>query len=516
MSDAVLLWVYGSSALIAGVVILATVRAPNLSSLRVGLLIYLAGTAWWAIVDLLHVIIGAHSVQVIEAWTMPALALVVAGVRVGVHGATHPGQKLSAPDAIGFAVHPVLAVLAASLPMLWGLVAVKGPDGSATYGPLFWANAAITFALFTVATGELFKGRRMSSVFTRGTAPLIASIWAVPVVASIVTVAISSPSGLDLTVPAFALTSLLIWRAVVPVEMRQAVRIARAQVLEELADAVIVLGNHGQILDANAAALKLVGAEAPVSAYVDQPLRQTWPCIADTAMHSGEYDLTVGGTDIVLDVTISPLSEANGAPSGRAVVLRNVTDAVLQRRELGQLRTELADLVVRDAVTGLHNRRYAEQTLPQSLARCVAKREPMSIAIIDVDHFKDVNDTHGHPVGDRVLRELSGAMLDQVPSSMLARVGGEEFLILLPGLTSEQAVARTERLRAACALASVSTREGDLHVTVSAGVATTSGSTRSVDELMEAADAALYRAKREGRNRTCFSRGLNEDVSVDG
>jgi diguanylate cyclase (GGDEF)-like protein len=96
-------------------------------------------------------------------------------------------------------------------------------------------------------------------------------------------------------------------------------------------------------------------------------------------------------------------------------------------------------------------------------------------------------------------------MLEEVPSSTLARIGGEEFLILLPGLTSEQAFTHTERLRTACARASVSTREGALHVTVSAGVATTRDGTRSVETLMEAADAALYRAKREGRDRTCLS-----------
>jgi diguanylate cyclase (GGDEF)-like protein len=178
----------------------------------------------------------------------------------------------------------------------------------------------------------------------------------------------------------------------------------------------------------------------------------------------------------------------------------------------------LADLVVRDAITGLHNRRYAEQTLPEALARCAAKRVPMSIAILDVDHFKDVNDTHGHPVGDRVLQGLSRAMLEEVPSSMLASVGGEDFLILLPGLTSEQAFAHTERLRGACAYASVLTREGALHVTVSAGVATTRDGTRSVEALMEAADAALYRAKREGRDRTCASvpgEATPDDVNSD-
>ena len=277
MSEPVLLWVYGSSVLISLVVIFATIRAPGLSSLRIGLLTYLAGTAWWAMADLMRVVLGDSSVQAIEAWTMPALALVVAGVRVGVHGATHPGRRISVPDAVGYATHPALTVIAASLPMLWDLVAIKGADGSVAYGPLFWANTAITYSLFTVATVEMFKGRHSSSIFTGRTAPLIASIWSVPIVASIVTVVISNPAGIDLTVPSFTLTSLLIWRLVVPVEMRQAVRIARSQVLEELADAVIVLGIQGHILDANAAALRLVGEQGAASAYIDKPLRQVWP-----------------------------------------------------------------------------------------------------------------------------------------------------------------------------------------------------------------------------------------------
>jgi hypothetical protein len=146
VSEALLLWLYGSSAFIALVVIVATVRAPGLSSLRFGLLIYLTGTAWWAAADLLGVIIGRSSAQVLEAWTMPALALVVAGVRVGVHGVTHPGRKMSAVDAVGFAAHPTLTLIAASVPMLWGMVAVNGADGTVAYGPLFWANVAVTYS----------------------------------------------------------------------------------------------------------------------------------------------------------------------------------------------------------------------------------------------------------------------------------------------------------------------------------------------------------------------------------
>jgi len=143
--------------------------------------------------------------------------------------------------------------------------------------------------------------------------------------------------------------------------------------------------------------------------------------------------------------------------------------------------------------------------VPEMLARSAAKGVPMSIAMIDVDHFKVVNDTYGHPVGDRVLRALASVMLEEVPAAMLARIGGEEFLVMMPGLSIEMARDRTERLREVCAQAGVLTREGAVQVTVSAGVATTSERETTLEGLMEAADSALYRAKREGRDRTCVA-----------
>jgi len=506
MSENALLWLYGGSALVAAIVFAATVRSPGLVTFRAGLLIYLTGTAWWAAVDIWRWIAGTSSLQIVEAWTLPAAAIVVAGVRVCVLAATRPGWKASRHDVLSLAAHPILALVAAATPPLWRFVAAEGADGSIEYGPVFWASSALAYGLLVAATIDLFRARSTGGKVAMRAVPVVALIWIVPLVASVVTMAWGGPNGVDLMPPGFALTALLIWKTLVPAEVGLAVTIARSQVLEELADAVIVLGARDQILDANAAALRLVGAEQPASAFVNKTLRATWPSIADAALFSGEHDLILATAgDVVLDVTVTPLSEASGAPRGRAVVLRDVTDAVRQRRELAQLRAELADQAVSDAVTGLHNRRYAEQVVPEMLARSAAKGVPMSIAMIDVDHFKVVNDTYGHPVGDRVLRALASVMLEEVPAAMLARIGGEEFLVMMPGLSIEMARDRTERLREVCAQAGVLTREGAVQVTVSAGVATTSERETTLEGLMEAADSALYRAKREGRDRTCVA-----------
>jgi diguanylate cyclase (GGDEF)-like protein len=118
--------------------------------------------------------------------------------------------------------------------------------------------------------------------------------------------------------------------------------------------------------------------------------------------------------------------------------------------------------------------------------------------LVDIDHFKDVNDTHGHQVGDDVLREVGGILGGLIRhEDVAARFGGEEFVVLLPGIDADGAVATAERLRGA-----VSTGVRAVPVTMSAGVACYPDHAASIEELIGQADAALYQAKRSGRDRT--------------
>lgn len=506
------LMLYAVSAMVATIVIIATLKVARRSWFRTGLLVYLIGTLWWSLIDLLRWSLPHPDLLVIEAWTMPATALVVAGVRLGVFAATKPANRTTALDAVVFSVHPALTVVAASIPALHPLIAVKGTSG-VSYGPLFWGHLAISYALMVAATVDLIRGRSTSRILTKRAAPIVISLWAAPIVASVVTVLSEGPDGIDLMPVGFALTSLLLWRSVVPADVRGSMPIARSQVFDVVSDAVLVIDESSVIVDANPAALSLAGATQPLRFYQGQSMWRVWPELANATQHSGEFDVHLGGTQKVLDVSIAMLRDELGRTKGRAVVMRDVTAAVHQRRELARLRVELSELVIKDAVTGLHNRRYAEEHLPKTLARCRAKGAPLSIAIVDVDHFKTVNDTFGHSVGDRVLQVLARVMRSEVPASMIARIGGEEFLIMLPGLTSQQAYAHAEKLRAACGAAEVAAREGTLRVTVSAGVATLDGQDGTVQELIEAADDALYRAKRAGRNRTCIAESDASDDS---
>jgi diguanylate cyclase (GGDEF)-like protein len=180
----------------------------------------------------------------------------------------------------------------------------------------------------------------------------------------------------------------------------------------------------------------------------------------------------------------------------------------LRRAELSGLNAHLARISTHDPLTGLANRRLFDQQLHTIWNRALREDAPVSVAMIDVDHFKNLNDTYGHAAGDVVLVFLADTLRSSIRTGtdIAARFGGEEFVILFPGLTEHETLQAAERLRLNIANATVpiSATQPPLRCSVSCGVATM----RPVpsvkpSDLIEIADAALYRAKRQGRNRVC-------------
>jgi diguanylate cyclase (GGDEF)-like protein/PAS domain S-box-containing protein len=157
----------------------------------------------------------------------------------------------------------------------------------------------------------------------------------------------------------------------------------------------------------------------------------------------------------------------------------------------------------RDPLTGLFNRRYTEETLERELKRAERSHEPVSVLMIDVDHFKRFNDTFGHDAGDHVLKELASVLNRRTRGSdVVSRMGGEELLVVLPGASQEVAARKADEIRAAIErLELLHMGKGLGAVTVSIGVSACPPHGASPTELLKIADQALYQAKRDGRNR---------------
>ncbi len=162
------------------------------------------------------------------------------------------------------------------------------------------------------------------------------------------------------------------------------------------------------------------------------------------------------------------------------------------------------EMVVRDGLTGVHNRRKFTEEANREVARAGRHGRPLSLILADIDLFKAVNDTHGHLAGDAALKQIATRIAGQVRAEeVFARIGGEEFAVLCPETYVSGAAVLAEKLRAACADPPLDCAGVEISATCSFGVAQFGGAMAKLEDLMRAADRALYRAKSGGRNRVC-------------
>jgi len=176
---------------------------------------------------------------------------------------------------------------------------------------------------------------------------------------------------------------------------------------------------------------------------------------------------------------------------------------------------KLLQAATTDPLTGLHNRGYIDDRLANELSRAYRYNKPLTIAVMDADHFKLLNDTHGHPAGDRVLQQIGATLRNSFRQSDTAgRYGGEEFVVILPETDMETALAKIESLRESIASAPivVSARGEQAHVTVSAGLSSFPQDAEDASELFAIADERMFQAKKEGRNRVVA--GLLQSTAI--
>lgn len=259
-------------------------------------------------------------------------------------------------------------------------------------------------------------------------------------------------------------------------------------------DGIVVTDGEGAVVLVNPAAETLLGkSDAAVKAegllhLFDDP---DWARDRLAVPADQQRPEDIPYKDRILSVYMATIRGENGDHIGSAALIRDVT-------EMRRMQQELERLSVTDALTGLYNRRYFDQKLNDEFALAKRYGRPLSVMLFDVDHFKRFNDTYGHDQGDRVLQALAGVLKSMRTIDIPCRYGGEEFAVVLPNTPVDNAVYAAERLRKAVEALDID----GLKVTISIGVAALPGTPcERPDDLVEAADTALYASKQAGRNR---------------
>ena len=326
---------------------------------------------------------------------------------------------------------------------------------------------------------------------------------------------------IDLTPFSFTVTAFFLGRGVFGLRIFDLLPIARHKVLENIPEMVFVVDAEDRVVDVNTAAQEALGKSANqiIGKEVVDVFR-VWPELLSRFLLSHEtYQEEIhvpADPPLIFEVVVSALYNRFNQLEGRIIVAHDITDRkwlendfkyaneTLQSQldEIEKLRAELQEQAIRDPLTNIYNRRYLSDSIERELAQADRNEKPASVVILDIDLFKQFNDTYGHRCGDFVLQYVANFLNERIRrGDVLCRYGGEEFVIFMPNALVESAFQRADQWRKEIADTTVEYEGQQLSVSFSAGAAGYPLHGSTGDALLNAADKAMYYAKNTGRNR---------------
>lgn len=370
-------------------------------------------------------------------------------------------------------------------------------------GEWFYAQAVYAYLLVIVGTTVL----AWSLGQTTGELKPVLAVILTPLVVCVANVFSFSPLNpapwFDTTTLGFAAAAMILDGGLLRYGVLDTIPVVRDRVVEQLSDGVVVIDASGTIIDINPSALELFETNrGKVSGKSITRYVSTVPL--ETLLGRRERNIEVTKNQRAYDVSITSLDQSN-PEADMVLVFRDVTMRRRVEQDLRSAKEELVRLAHTDYLTGLHNRRFFIQRLQEECERVRRHGSNLSVLLFDLDHFKRVNDSLGHDVGDKVLKAVAHVATGvKRITDVAARIGGEEFALLLPETDQRGAVHLAQRLReSVAALRLPSITDGELSITTSIGVATVGTRSRDLDNVLNQADDALYKAKRSGRNAVC-------------
>jgi diguanylate cyclase (GGDEF)-like protein len=502
------------------------------------LTITMAGACWWSVALTLTRVAGNETVVAVAMLgAFPGASIMVAAFLCLGLAIALPQWTPRRPVMLALLFEPILITLAGATNP-WhqlvyhgaGAAQLAGPAGWA-YGPVFWWDTWYSYAEMAIGLGLIAWAWWKASPAFRGQRLALFLAALVPLVANVVFL-VGGFHILDPTPIGLALTGPIVWYAIFRQDLITFSPVARALIIDQIGDAIMVISPDGRFLDLNPAAVELVrtlNPGVPTNLVGAPALKLVGEGIAATDGRQTEFVVERPGGRAEFQVQASALIGRRHRALGTVYVARDVSEAnalsrrlaaahtqlVVQVETIDLLRADLVEQASRDDLTGLHNRRHLVERFKSMIAAAEHAEEPLTVALFDIDSFKAVNDVFGHLAGDAVLVAHAALMAEQVPAgSLVARWGGEEFFIALPRTDAETGLAFADDLRRRCERAGILNQGRLIHCTLSGGVAAYPASGTTMDELFHAADVALYEAKNAGRNLVRLHPGQDPAITL--
>jgi len=402
-----------------------------------------------------------------------------------------------------------------------------------THGPLYWVNMVYSYSLLLVCIILLTRALvRAAPLFRSQTSALLVSVC-IPWVGSFLSIfQLPLFKNLDTTPIALSLSGILIYHALFRQGMFDLLPTARSLLIEYLGDGLVVLDKRLHILNINPAAKRFLNVEGrAVTGKLASEIFPQWKDLLENIRYSDrELNFELQGRidpSRHFDLKATPLRNKRTI-SGYLILFRDISDRWESEqalrltnqelkthiKEIERLQRKLREQAIRDPMTGLYNRRFLKETLEKEIARAQRAAQQVVIIMLDADNFKQINDSRGHKAGDRALQSLARLIRSHIRHSDIGcRYGGEEFVIVMPNSTREAAFERAEHIRAEYLNLKILQHNSPKPASISVGIASYPEDGSNGDDVLDAADQAMYEVKAGGGNRTRFHRRAKHDAA---
>ncbi|MBC2582314.1 histidine kinase N-terminal 7TM domain-containing protein [Clostridium sp. DJ247] len=369
-------------------------------------------------------------------------------------------------------------------------------------GPAYWVHIIYSYLNLVVGIALYFRMFVRSTLLIKKQIILMILGAVAPWVLNIVYLLEYFSSSIDLEPFGFAITGLVYALGIFKFNLLKLTPIALEKVFHSMKDGVVILDNENNVVNFNNSAKIIIEELNYLNSGQNkiEDILKNYPELLNALKYDENNDseqcIRRLEDEKYYKLSISIIYDKGNSKLGKILVLSDITE----QRELMIRLNKLASI---DELTGIYNRRHFSEICSIEIDIAKANNKPVSVIILDIDYFKKVNDTHGHHIGDLVLKNVARILKDNIDKNhIIARYGGEEFAIFLPKTKSDNAVEVAEKLRKAIYDSHYIDQNININVTASFGVYGVNSITHeNLSDLIIKADRALYRSKLEGRNK---------------